>query len=71
MMIPPTIRMGPPPHPTQLPNKVGLVVLVRNRGWLIVEWTSSGWMDTDRAVRTQCRPVHPSEVLCWMPEDGS
>jgi len=73
MMIPPVIRMGPPPLPKKSGDSTGYVVLAEKRGWFIVKWhTGYGCLwDMDRSVPEDRRGIHPDHVLCWMPEDGS
>lgn len=69
MMVPPVIRMGRPPYS----SRSGVVVLLPNRGWCIAQWHPKGYLlDTDTdAVAMGTREIDPSDVLCWMPEDGS
>lgn len=72
MMIPPVIRMGPPPGPDKMRNsRQGLVVLIAKRGWFIVKWDRQRrWLvDQDKAARYAA--INPNDVVCWMPEDGS
>lgn len=72
MMIPPVIRIGPPPRPNAGEWKRGIVVLTK-RGWIIARWCRvTGLLeDIDRAIPATWRLMHPEHVLCWMPEDGS
>lgn len=71
MMIPPLVRVGPPPPPDS--RRMGLVVLVRRRGWMIARWhpVYMHLLDIDPHVRPTERIIEPTDVLCWMPEDGS
>ncbi len=72
MMIPPIIRVGPPPLPWDMLQKGSIVVLVRERGWCIAKWTNAGYLfDIDRTIPHSYREMNPRDVLCWMPEDGS
>ncbi len=72
MMIPPLIRVGPPPPPDSGDRKKGFVILTE-RGWCIAKWdfTYNLLVDVDNRVPPSWRTIHPSKVLCWMPEDGS
>lgn len=71
MMIPPTIRVGPPPPASTMSPKLGLVVLTRS-GWHMTKWNPRGSILLDEdAVTIHTRYISPHEVLCWMPEDGS
>jgi len=68
MMIPPIIRMGPPPFPEN--RRYCLIVLIRGRGWFIVKWTQQGYL-LDQYRSGPDRAFYPEDVVCWMPEDGS
>ena len=71
--IPPLVRTGPVPPPSKVNDRTGYVVLVAKRGWIIARWhTGYGvLLDVDRAIPEDWRWINPSDVLCWMPEDGS
>lgn len=71
MMIPPLIRTGPLPEPNEHNAKDGYVVLTRS-GWHIIRRSHTDpriFANVDMA--TSQFHIHPSDVLCWMPENGS
>jgi len=69
MQIPPVIRLGRPPQPVDL--RTGFVVLTR-KGWHIVKWHVERVLLIDQDVACSAATyIHPSDVFCWMPEDGS
>lgn len=72
MMIPPLVRVGPPPAFQPGVQQPDMVVLTE-RGWHIVkwDWQTGLLMDIDPRIPHTWRLMHPTKVLCWMPEDGS
>lgn len=72
MMIPPIIRLGPPPAET--PHEAEAVVLHREFGWIVVQKAKADgyykWKHVQDGLPV-VSPVHFLNILCWMPQDGS
>lgn len=72
MMIPPVIRLGPPPEPQA--NHVEYVCLVQGWGWAMMKWHPRDhlfYFSDNFSPHPQVHYRHPHEILCWMPQDGS
>lgn len=71
MMIPPMVRTGPIPEPYEDNIAASYVVLTR-RGWHIIRRSAADpriLVNIDMA--TSQFHIHSSDILCWMPADGS
>lgn len=68
MMIPPLVRIGPPPLTLQ--HQEEIVALHREFGWLMVKKSmTAGYFYREGPEGRS--PVHVTNILCWMPQDGS
>lgn len=67
MMIPPVVRIG---YPTTANHLDKFAILHREFGWLIVtKARAAGYFYREDGVERS--PVHVTNILCWMPQDGS
>lgn len=67
-MLPPIIRTGPIPVEERV--RGAAFVVLTAQGWTLAGWHPGGYLvSLDR--RAGSRAIGYSEVLCWLPEDGS